>query len=44
MRLFMGDRASLVLEGQKVIPTRLLQEGFSFKYSSVKEALKDLVG
>jgi uncharacterized protein (TIGR01777 family) len=44
LRLFMGDRASLVLEGQKVIPTRLLQEGFSFKYSSVKEALKDLVG
>jgi NAD dependent epimerase/dehydratase family enzyme len=39
----MGEQADLLLEGQRVIPRRLLESGFVFAYPSLKEALESLV-
>lgn len=33
----------VVLEGQKVLPTRAQQAGFSFKYTELQDALKNLL-
>ncbi len=37
----MGD--SLLLHGQRVLPTRLLEQGFNFKYTDITQALRSLV-
>lgn len=40
MRLLFGEMGeSLLVEGQKVIPKRLLDNGFEFKYDNLKHAL-----
>ncbi|MCY7406414.1 MAG: DUF1731 domain-containing protein, partial [Alkalinema sp. CAN_BIN05] len=38
-----GEGAKLVLEGQKVLPTRSLSTGFKFTYSFVSDALKQVL-
>ncbi len=43
MRLAFGEVASMVLEGQKVIPQKLLEAGYEFKFPSLEEALNDLL-
>jgi uncharacterized protein (TIGR01777 family) len=44
LRLIMGEVADYIaLEGQRVIPKRLLEEGFKFKYALLDEALEDLL-
>ena len=43
MRLAFGEVASMVLEGQKVIPQKLLEAGYEFKYPRLEDALKDLL-
>lgn len=43
MRLMLGEQADLLIEGQKVVPARLLQSGFNFLYPDAPSALKDLV-
>jgi len=42
LRFFFGEAASILLGGQRVIPKRLLDDGFHFQYSSIKEALFNL--
>lgn len=42
MRLFMGERADVVLEGTRVIPQRLREVGFEFQFPNLVPALKDL--
>jgi len=37
-----GTETELVLKSRNVIPARLHNEGFEFKYSTVKKAIKDL--
>jgi len=44
LRLIMGEFGSVLLEGQKVLPSRLLDMGFRFKFPEIKEALQDLLG
>tara|TARA_Y100001970_G_scaffold294233_2_gene448887 strand:+ start:3168 stop:4112 length:945 start_codon:yes stop_codon:yes gene_type:complete len=39
LKLVVGDGAKLVLEGQKVLPQRLLKNKFKFKYSNILSAL-----
>ncbi len=39
----LGEGAKLVLEGQKVLPTRSLSTGFKFTYTSVSEALTQIL-
>lgn len=42
MRLAFGEQADLLLEGQRVIPQRLLAEGFQFRYGQLRSALESL--
>ncbi|GCD76880.1 NAD-dependent epimerase [Thermaurantimonas aggregans] len=43
LRLMLGEMASITLEGSAVIPKRLLNEGFSFEFSELEDALRDLL-
>ncbi len=43
MRLALGEIATLVLEGQRAIPKKLLDLGFKFRFSELFYALRDLV-
>lgn len=43
LELLMGDAAMVVLEGQKVLPNRTLESGFSYKYPSLKPALESFL-
>ncbi len=43
VRLVLGEFGSVILQGQRVIPRRLLDEGFRFQYPYLKEALQDIV-
>ncbi len=43
IRTVLGEFGNVLLEGQRVIPDRLNQAGFSFAYPSIEPALKDLV-
>ncbi|XP_050936432.1 epimerase family protein SDR39U1 homolog, chloroplastic isoform X2 [Cucumis melo] len=42
LKAVLGEGAS-VLEGQRVVPTRAKELGFSYKYPSVKDALKSIL-
>lgn len=44
IRLMLGEFGSVLLEGQRVLPARLLAERFSFRFPHLEEALADLVG
>jgi len=43
MHLAFGEVSSMVLKGQKVIPQRLLEAGYLFKYPKLEDALIDLL-
>ncbi len=43
LRLLLGEMASLVLEGQRAVPQRLLDIGFSFRFPDAEAALRDLL-
>ena len=43
LRLLYGKGAILLTEGQSVVPKRLLDCGFTFKYPILKDALEELV-
>jgi uncharacterized protein (TIGR01777 family) len=43
VRLLLGEFGSVILKGQRVIPKRLLECGFSFRYSELEGALRDLL-
>ena len=40
----LGEFGSMLLKGQKVLPGKLLEAGFSFTFPDLREALKDLLG
>jgi uncharacterized protein len=42
MKIVLGQKSALVLEGQHVLPQVLQQEGFEFKYPTLRLALEDL--
>ncbi len=44
LKLAFGEVASAVLEGQYVVPRRLLEAGFEFEYPEVEAAVRDLLG
>lgn len=43
LRLALGAQADLLLEGQRVVPARLLSSGFTFAYPRLEGALRDLL-
>jgi uncharacterized protein len=43
MKLLLGDKATLVLDGQRQVPKRLLELGFQFQFPQVEAALRDLL-
>ncbi|KNA08649.1 hypothetical protein SOVF_160740 [Spinacia oleracea] len=43
LKAVLGEGAIVVLEGQKVLPTRAKELGFSFKFPYIKDALKAIL-
>jgi uncharacterized protein len=43
IKLILGEFGSVLLKGQRVIPSRLLEAGFQFKYPDIEEALKNIL-
>lgn len=43
LRLLLGEIATLVVDGQRALPTRLQELGFQFKYPEATYALQDLL-
>jgi uncharacterized protein (TIGR01777 family) len=41
--LALGEVATMVLQGQRVLPQKLINEGFAYKFPVLEEALKDLM-
>ncbi|MET8098615.1 TIGR01777 family oxidoreductase [Streptomyces sp. NPDC005236] len=44
LRLVLGDMAGDVLGSQRVLPTRLLESGFTFAFPSIEDALRAALG
>jgi NAD dependent epimerase/dehydratase family enzyme len=44
LKLAMGEFGSVLLEGQRVIPGKLLKHGFTFRYPDIAGALEEVVG
>jgi uncharacterized protein len=43
LKLLFGEGATVLLDGQSVLPKRLLDAGFSFQFERIENALADLV-
>lgn len=43
LRLLLGEMSTMVLDGQRVLPERLLALGYPFAFRSLKPALEDLL-
>jgi uncharacterized protein (TIGR01777 family) len=43
VKLILGEFGSVVLEGQRVIPKKLLENGFVFRYPDIHSALQSIV-
>ncbi|XP_020241978.1 epimerase family protein SDR39U1 homolog, chloroplastic isoform X2 [Asparagus officinalis] len=43
LKAVMGEGATIVLDGQKVLPVKAKELGFSFKYPFVRDALKAII-
>ena len=44
VKLVLGEFGSVILEGQKVIPKKLLENGFVFQYADIHKALQNIAG
>lgn len=44
LELIFGDGAKVLTDGQKVIPKRLMDAGFEFKYDTIDKAINNLIG
>lgn len=44
LKLAMGEMSTLLLDGQRVIPSRLLQAGYEFRQASLEDALRAALG
>jgi NAD dependent epimerase/dehydratase family enzyme len=44
LRVVLGEMATLVLDGQRVLPGRARELGFPFRYPSLEGALRQILG
>ena len=44
IKLVLGEFGSVILEGQRVLPRRLLKQGFTFQYPNIDQALQSIIG
>jgi uncharacterized protein (TIGR01777 family) len=44
LRLALGEMSGMLLTGQRAVPSRLLEAGFAFEYSTARSALTDIIG
>ena len=44
IQVALGEGAKVVLEGQQVLPTRTVAQGYNFQYADVNKALRQVVG
>ena len=44
LRLLLGEMSTLLLDGQRQVPERLLQLGFKFRYNQAEPAIRSLLG
>jgi NAD dependent epimerase/dehydratase family enzyme len=44
LRLVFGEMATVLLEGQQAVPQRLLDAGYTFRFPTLEDTLRDLVG
>jgi predicted DCC family thiol-disulfide oxidoreductase YuxK len=44
LRWVLGERAQLFVDGQRVVPARAMAAGFSFRFATLAEAARDLLG
>jgi uncharacterized protein (TIGR01777 family) len=44
LKLMYGEGASVLTDGQSMVPKRLLENGFEFKYHNIKQTLQNLLG
>lgn len=42
LKLALGEMATIVLDGKNVKPTKLIEQGFNFKYANLEQAIVDL--
>lgn len=43
LKVLFGEMATVLLDGQRAVPRRLLEAGFSFEFTDVEAALRDLL-
>jgi NAD dependent epimerase/dehydratase family enzyme len=43
LRMVLGEFGSILLEGQRVLPRKLLQAGFQFSYPEIDGALRQIL-
>ena len=43
LKAILGEGASVVLEGQRVLPDKAIKEGFQFQFTEIGDALDDIV-
>lgn len=44
LRTLLGEFGSMLIEGQRVLPRRLLDAGYHFRFPTLEDALRDLIG
>lgn len=44
LRMLFGEMSGIILQGRRIIPARLLEAGFPFKYPTLRRALQAILG